>query len=127
MLVDQNRFRDREDHMRALMVCVVTGLLMGRYLTASIPEFAVLFIVSIAVSLLTLHWVSQWRVKLQALAGYCCSVMIASTQMMELVRFAKGGYFLPLLGEIPELIIGGFMVPAMAIVTVHLFMIFREA
>ena len=40
---------------------------------------------------------------------------------------AKRGQFMPLVGEIPELIIGGFLVPAIAVSAVQLFRILMES
>ena len=113
--------------MSAVMPSIVFGLVMGRFFTGSVYEFAALFVVSVGVSLLTFHLLIQRRARLQAQTAYCCSVMVASNQMLELFQMAKGGQFMPLVGEIPELIIGGFLVPAIAVATVQLFRILSES
>jgi len=113
--------------MNAVMPSIVFGLVMGRFFTGSVYEFSALFVVSVGMSMLTFHLLIQRRVRLQAQTAYCCSVMVASNQMLELFQMAKGGQFMPLVGEIPELIIGGFLVPAIAVATVQLFRILRES
>ncbi|MCK9744962.1 hypothetical protein [Pseudomonas syringae] len=113
--------------MSAVTLSIVFGLVMGRFFTGSVYEFAALFIVSVGVSLLTFHLLNQRRVRLQAQTAYCCSVMVASNQIMELFQMAKRGQFMPLVGEIPELIIGGFLVPAIAVSAVQLFRILMES
>jgi energy-converting hydrogenase Eha subunit H len=124
--VHPNHFKELGDHMSAVMLCIVFGLVMGKLLTGSVFEFATLFIVSLGVSLVTFNQLKQRRIRLKAQAGYCCSVMVASDQMLELFQMGKAGQFMPLLGEIPELIIGGFLVPAIAVSAVQLFRVLME-
>lgn len=125
--VHPNHLKGLGDHMGAVMLSIVFGLVMGRLLTGSVLEFATLFIVSLGVSLATFHQLKQRQVRLRAQAGYCCSVMIASDQMLELFQMGKAGQLMSLLGEVPELIIGGFLVPAIAVSAIQLLRILMES
>ncbi|KGU82284.1 hypothetical protein [Pseudomonas mediterranea] len=111
--------------MKMLIGAVLLGLLMGRFFTDSLPDFAVLFVASIMVAATIFHHVAHVNAKYRALAAYCLSITTASTQMSELIEFWHEGHIWQLAGEIPELIVGAFLVPAIAIAAVYLIMLVR--
>lgn len=111
--------------MKLLMASVGLGLLLGRYFTDALPDFALLFVASMVVAATIFHHTAHLREKLRALTAYCLSIMAASTQMSELFQFGHQGHYGPLAGEVPELIFGAFLVPAIAITAVYLFMLVR--
>lgn len=111
--------------MKLLMASVGLGLLLGRYFTDALPDFALLFVASMVVAATIFRHAAHLKEKFRALTAYCLSIMAASTQMSELFQFGQEGHFGPLAGEVPELIVGAFLVPAIAIAAVYLFMLVR--
>lgn len=111
--------------MKLLMTSVGLGLLLGRFLTDALSDFALLFVASMVVAATIFHHAASLKEKFRALTSYCLSIMTASTQMSELFQFGHEGHFGPLAGEVPELIVGTFLVPAIAIAAVYLFMLLR--
>ncbi|MCY1188569.1 hypothetical protein D9M73_296960 [compost metagenome] len=67
-----------------------------------------------------MHFVSFGKRMLVAMGAYCLAIMVSSSHMDDLVELVQRGLYVHAIGELPEVLIGGLMVPAVAMSAVFL-------
>ncbi|MNO94961.1 hypothetical protein D3C76_865940 [compost metagenome] len=106
--------------MTALLLCVGVGLLAGQFLTDTLGDFLCLIAVNMAMAWVIMHCLAQGKRMLAAMGAYCLSIMVSSSHMDDLVELVQRGLYGHAIGELPELLIGGLMVPAISMSAVYL-------
>lgn len=112
--------------MTVHLLCAGVGLLTGQFLTDTLGEFLCLIAVSMTMAWAITHHVSQGKRMLAAMSVYCFAVMASSSHMDDLIHLAQRGLYVHALGELPELLIGGLLIPAIAMSAVYLVSLLRK-